>query len=358
MIAAVLGGLRAELGDLRLRGPRAQQGYAVSLAVALSVAAASMLTLQNVWWAAISAFTVSQATRPASVRRGALRIAGTTVGAFLALGCASTLAYDHVLCALFLLAAGTAGTLGFLVSPYGYAWLLAAVTALMVALMSLTDPTVALAGALNRIGEVAVGTGAAILAALLFAPDGEAARPPAPGFTDLLGANRPALMHALRSGIVVMLIPLVWIGFDLPSLPQMGVTAAAVMAVQPQAGFDDHATFVTRGTHRMLGCLVGGAAALVLLALPLTEFLPWLLALTAGVFVCTQIQSGLHGIGYVGTQAAVVYIMTLVQGTGPPTSILPGIERLAGITGGLAVLLLVSLVLWPTRGQAALRAPP
>ena len=83
--------------------------------------------------------------------------------------------------------------------------------------------------------------------------------------------------------------------------------------------------------------------------MPLTNFLLWLFALTVGAFIGAQLQSSERGIGYAGTQAAVVYIMTLVQGVGPPTSILPGIERLVGITGGITVLLIVSLVLWPSR---------
>ena len=348
MITELLTGFGAEIAELRFTGPRARQGYAVAFAVTLAVAAAALFTLHDAWWAAISAFTVSQTTRPASLRRGTLRILGTIIGAVIALACASTLAYNHALCALFLLAAGTLGTLGYLLSPFGYAWLLAAITAMMIVLMSLTDPTIAFAGATDRVADVMIGTAAAMLAAMLFAPDETAAPPQPSGFTDLLGANRPALLHALRSGITVMLIPLLGIGLGLPGLPQMDVTAAAVMAVQPPRGFEDHTHFVTRALQRIWGCLIGGAVALLLLAVPLTNFLPWLLALTVGVFVGVQLQSSQRAISYAGTQATIVYIMTLVQGVGPPTSLLPGIERFVGITGGITVLLLVSLVLWPT----------
>jgi uncharacterized membrane protein YccC len=350
MIDTLFADLRAELADLRLSGVAARQGYRVAFAVALSVVLASAIPLRDIWWAAISAFVVTQATRPASLRRGLLRIVGTIGGAMIGLACASTLAYHHLLCAVFLLAAGMIGTLGFLLSAAGYAWLLGAITAIMVTLSSLTDPTVALSEAMNRVADVVTGT-AAVLAALLFAPNTPAPIPALPGFVSLSGVNRPALLHALRSGITVMLIPLVWVGLDLPSLPQMAVTAAAIMAVQPPRGFLDHTPFVTRALQRLLGCLIGGAVGLLVLALSLTEFLPWLFALGIGVFVCTQIQAGTRAVGYVGTQAAVVYIMTLVQGSGPPTSIYPGIDRLVGIAGGLGILLLVSLVLWPVRNS-------
>jgi hypothetical protein len=47
-----------------------------------------------------------------------------------------------------------------------------------------------------------------------------------------------------------------------------------------------------------------------------------------------------------------VFITTLIQGWGPPSSILPGIERLAGITGGLLILLAVTLLTAPSRPAA------
>ena len=188
-----------------------------------------------------------------------------------------------------------------------------------------------------------------MLAAMLFAPDEALRLPQATGFTDLLGANHAALLHALRSGITVMLIPLVGTGLDLPGLPQMDVTAGAVMAVQPPRGFEDHTPFVTRALQRIWGCLIGGAFALLLLLMPLTNFLLWLFALTVGtlsVYSCNRVS---EASAMPVPQATVVYIMTLVQGVGPPTSMLPGIVRLVGITGGITVLLVVSFVLWPSR---------
>jgi len=43
-----------------------------------------------------------------------------------------------------------------------------------------------------------------------------------------------------------------------------------------------------------------------------------------------------------------VFVITMIQGAAPPTSIMPGIDRFAGITGGLGILLIVSLLLWPS----------
>ena len=107
-----------------------------------------------------------------------------------------------------------------------------------------------------------------------------------------------------------------------------------------------HAVAV-RSLHRFIGCLLGGLVALGCLALDVTSFPWWLAMIGASVWVGMYIQMGPHGVGYVGTQAAFVFIVTLIQGAAPPNSIMPGVDRFAGITGGLAILLVVSLVLWP-----------
>ena len=71
------------------------------------------------------------------------------------------------------------------------------------------------------------------------------------------------------------------------------------------------------------------------------------------VWVGMHIQVGPHGVGYVGTQAAFAFIITAIQGARPPSSIMPGIDRFAGITGGLAILMVISLLLWPSDRELA-----
>jgi hypothetical protein len=39
------------------------------------------------------------------------------------------------------------------------------------------------------------------------------------------------------------------------------------------------------------------------------------------------------------------YLMSMVQGQGPPQTIAPGLNRLVGVTGGLSILFVVTLVL-------------
>jgi hypothetical protein len=49
-------------------------------------------------------------------------------------------------------------------------------------------------------------------------------------------------------------------------------------------------------------------------------------------------------VSYIGTQAMFAYLMSMVQGQSPPDTISPGFERLVGVTAGLAVLVVVTLI--------------
>jgi uncharacterized membrane protein YccC len=352
VVRDVAAALRHELAELHIARERRLQCATTALAVALATIVALAVRADDPWWAAISAFVSTQATAPASIQRGVLRIVGTAAGAAIGVLLSPWLVDDYAALSLILLVVSTAGMLGLLVSGHGYAWLLGAVTADMVFLAALGDPISALDIAFNRTAEVVIGTVAAIMVALVLAAEAETVPAPssAPGWSDLLGAQWPAVQHALCAGTGVMMVPLVWNWLELPSLSQTAVTVAAVMAV-PTLSYDtaaDQQKIVERAMHRLLGCLFGGLVGLAALALSIDTFLPWLLMLTAGIWIAAHIQGSQRGIGYVGTQGAVVFISMLVQGWGPPNSIIQGIDRFAGITGGLLILLVVSLLTAPS----------
>lgn len=345
-----------ELREVQFAGPRARQASITALVVAISVGIACAMHLPEVWWAGISGFMSTQATRLASINKALLRIAGTTSGAVLGVALTGWLAYDPVACCLALLVISAVGILGVIVSPHGYAWLFFAITFAMVLLMSLNDPLSASSTGIFRTIEVVVGTVVAIIVAIALAPPGSPdTGPEPPGWSDLLGARWPAVMHAVRSGIAVAVLPLVWSAFDLPDLWTMAMTMASVLSIPVLSDhpLDDAKKIAEKALQRLLGCLLGGAPALVLLAAPLTSFLPWVCALAGGVWISAYVQGSTRGVGYVGTQAALVFIITLVQGEGPPASILPGIDRLIGIALGLVVLLIVTLLVQPADERSA-----
>ncbi|HVY14865.1 MAG TPA: FUSC family protein [Rhodopila sp.] len=355
--AALVQALYLDLLDVRWSGHRAALCAVATLSTTLATVLALLLHLEDVWWASISGFICTQATSPASVRKAILRIIGTAAGAGAIIALSPLLVDDPVLITLALFVASTLGLLGLLVSDHGYAWMLGAVTVDMVLIGSMTDPDSVLHVGVLRTAEVAVGSLAAVLVAWLAGMEdtSHAEAPPRPGWRHLLDAQWPAMGHATRAALGIVAVPWVWQWLHVPSQAQIAVTIAAVMAL-PAVGADpqeDQRKLRERGIYRLVGCFLGGIVGLLCLAISIQSFLPWLLTLGAGIWISAHIQASERGTGYIGTQAAVVFIMTLVQGSGPPESLVPGVSRFAGIAGGLLVLLLVSLLTAPDPAQPA-----
>jgi uncharacterized membrane protein YccC len=106
-----------------------------------------------------------------------------------------------------------------------------------------------------------------------------------------------------------------------------------------------------------VGCALGALLGLLGLYWVGSNFLVWLLLLMGGIWLTSQIQSGNTGIGYVGTQAGLAFLLSMIQGQGPPLSPIPGLDRFAGIMAGLSVLLIVTMVMSLFRLPHPLRAP-
>jgi uncharacterized membrane protein YccC len=350
MIARTLEGYWQELGELGEDPVRTRQSVVAACSVMLATVLALALEVESPWWAAISAFMSLMSTGAASVRKGMLRLIGTAAGAVLGFIMARWLPYDHFALCLFLAAMTMLGVIAMQVSPHGLAWLFLTITSSMVLLMSLNDPTQALNVAFYRVFEVAIGVTSAIIVVNVL-QDWHADPPaPAPGWRHLLGAQWPAVLHGMRSAISVVAVLLIWRWIDLPDVSEMAITVAVVMSAPVIAGIGvgtRHAV-AERSLHRFIGCLLGGLMALACLALQVTSFPWWLAMIGASVWIGMHVQTGKHGVSYVGTQAAFVFVITMIQGAAPPTSIMPGVDRFAGITGGLGILLIVSLLLWPS----------
>lgn len=107
----------------------------------------------------------------------------------------------------------------------------------------------------------------------------------------------------------------------------------------------DGRTLVQSSAHRLVGCALGVLMGLFRLYWVDSNFLVWLLLLMGGVWLTSQIQWGNTGVGYMGTQAGLAFLLSMIQGQGPPLSPIPGIDRFAGIMAGLSVLLVITMVM-------------
>ena len=363
MLREIPGALLTELHSLDWRGARGLEAAEAAASVTLAVLVALALHADDPWWAGISAFVVSKAAFSEAVSRGIMRVAGSVVGAITALVVLRLFVYQSVPFCLSLFVLSFIGMFGFVCSRFGYAWVVGTVTACLVMLMSLDQPASAFNTALNRVAEVAIGTIASLIVCGLSPDPADADAAPAAALLEPpplafwrrdYGARlarwapgKEALMlHACRGGLTVMLMPALadWLAPQSPVT--MGITVVMVMMIPTTAILhSDSRTIIERSAHRLIGCLLGALAGLACLAFVGSDFLLWIVLIPPGIWLCSQIQTGTTGLSYIGTQAMFAYLMSMVQGLGPPDTISPGFERLIGVMGGLSVLFVVTLIL-------------
>lgn len=346
-LRGVVGGLAGELRLVRLRGERATLCLQTVLAVVLAVGVADLLDLRDRWWVALSAYVVLRADLAVMFRRCLERMAGTLIGAALAVALATLLLPHNGLIVLALAVVAGIGIYGMIGSPRAYSWILGTVTALMVLGEAARVPSIPQL-ALARIIDVATGVGSTLVVTSAYQivawRQRRVKQRPASTTAALLapahGLSRLKVWQALQGATAVALLA----GIDrlhaLPSLPQALVSVVAVLLVPLPAISQGTATeeVQLRMFNRVLGCLCAALVAAPLL--PLIGHVPvlCLLVLAAGVWLAAHIQSGSARVSYIGTQFGVGFIMVFVQDHGWSPDASAALGRLLGI-----VLALVGL---------------
>ena len=352
ILTRFLAALTNEFRESQSNEKRLRIAYAASLSVVLAVVISLSLHLDATWWSGISAFSASQSSRRGSFTKALHRIIGTLAGGILAYFIMRWAAYDHFLCLIFLFLITFTGIIGYQLGNSGYAWLLFSITADLIVISSLLEPKSALYISIYRVSEVIIGSLVSAFVAFLVLPRDDVISPVKNySWRDLLkDENSPVYTYALACSVTVAIIPLVWFYFELPSIgAQMGITSITILAV-PMLGEDAnnlHERILEKSLHRIIGCIIGGITGLIMISLPLDEFLPWLLFLGVGTWIGAYIQTSKHGLHYIGTQLSFAFIITLIQGFGPPDSIYPGLMRLSGVIFGIILFCIVSVFFIP-----------
>jgi uncharacterized membrane protein YccC len=325
-------------------------GVVTALACWLAAVLAFVLHLDNPWWAAISAWVITNPERHALLEKAGNRIVGTVIGCVISYWVTLSIESQPVLQTAAMSLFAAIGVYGRFRSAKSYAWIIGAVGALAILTTSLETPGQIYHFAVFRTCEVMCGVVAATFMELLLYrkkstvhPDEEPENIVDKTFAPPMD-QAAAFRLAAIGGVAVMLIPILWSWLHLPSLAQIVISCLVVLD-------RDGASTHFRGLQRILGCLLGGIFGLLTIRLEPDSFLVWSFLLVAGVFLFSLLHHSASRWAYVGTQGGVAFIISLVTGLGPPDSLMPAINRIAGMLCGVGILLCVCFVFGQASGN-------
>lgn len=318
-----------------------RQAFATACGVLAAIFVVLTMGLQEPFWAALSAIVIANVDREALFTKAVLRAAGTVAGVVAGYHAGQwTEGLPLQQAALVALAAG-AGAYGRNRSAYGYAWFYGTITFMLIMLYTMTEPQNLYAFAHYRCYEIVAGVVCGTLSSWAFAPRAE-------GLHARLAAQRvtatpeTAFHQALVAALGALVIIACWALFDLPQLPQVLASSLVVLDIDPMA--TRH-----RGAQRILGCIVGGVAGLLVVAADATDIVWWTAMVFLGVFLFARVHLEKSSRAYVGTQSAIAYVVTLV-GSGPPQTLAPPLDRLVGIMIGVSIM---TVLVWALAGRSA-----
>lgn len=290
----------------------------VITAVLLSVLLSDLLGFDYPGWAALSSFAVMNTSVRASAVRAFHRVTGTVLGGGLALLLSAYLVQDAASLVLFCTIVGGVAVWRADVSRWSYAWVLGAVTSMMV--MAEAQQTSALRHLLrftyNRIEEVILGCAVCIVVTLLFYPVNrreQASTPP----QSLSESQPPPIRHALlplQAGLTLLLVTPILLAFQMTGFWQAMVSVIALF-ILPTSTQPVNTQIHQRMQQRFLGCLA--ATLLSLLLLPFMHHYPpvYIATLIAGLWLGCHLQQRKPSITYFGRQFTVAWIIVFIQDT-------------------------------------------
>jgi uncharacterized membrane protein YccC len=303
------------------------------------------------WWACISAWVVANPNRDAMVLKSGMRVAGTLIACVVGYNLALALEGQPVAQALVLALVCMTGVVMRYRSRFDYAWLLGAITVAMALVGSITDPATLYEFVVFRGLEICIGVFSAMVASLVL---GENLPEKPKGFAPGTAEEKLEALHAaIVAGVALLAALALWSWYDLPSILQIVVSILAVLD-------RDIAVMRAKSLQRVLGCLVGGSAGLVITGSGVSSFFVWSVLFVGGMMALAHLYHGRSAYSYVGLQGGFAYILAMVTGLGPPDTIAPVVERIAGMLIGVLILLATVAVLRSalTAHRAAVLPPP
>lgn len=152
---------------------------------------------------------------------------------------------------------------------------------------------------------------------------------------------------ALKATFAVMFCYIAYTAVDWPGIHTCVITCAIVALTSTGAT-------IQKATLRIVGCLVGGAIALIatVFVVPHLESITGLALLIAAVSLpAAWLATGSERVSYAGLQMAFAFFLCILQGYAPGTEITMVRDRLIGIVFGNAMMALTFAYVWPERAS-------
>lgn len=328
--------------------------------VLLAILLAHLLGATNISWAAFAGYAVIRGLASETLTRGVRRFGGTIAGGLLALVIVPLAAPYWPLAAGALFIIGAASIYAALTTHHAYAWLFVGLTFAMVLLDKVDMPGAGVpAFVQTRIIETAAGTFACVVVSLISSATlrrlwpGTASAAPTP-----VRWHADAARHAVEGGLALATLAILSHWLAIPALAQGAISIMAVMVVPlSDVGDNNLKPVTTRLIHRLIGCALGGAFALVWLLLAKGATSPLIAGTMTGVFIGRWIETGNPAYRYIGFQFAFAVLITLVPDNYAHAEIGPGIERLTGVVIGMLILEPILILSYLLRGKARRSEP-
>ncbi len=190
------------------------------------------------------------------------------------------------------------------------------------------------------------------LAILAGGPEGRVTPAPKPPFLAPDAFSHPGhVRFALKTTAAAVLCYLIYNVLDWQGIHTAMVTC--YVAALGTAGETVHKLGL-----RIAGCLIGAAMGMasILFIMPHIETIGGLMALVfAGALISAWISTGPERISYGGVQIGLAFLLTVLQGFGPTTSLDTARDRVIGILLGNLVVYLIFTRLWPVSIESAAR---
>lgn len=328
----------ADSAAFTLDHPRVRLAAACGLSAAVATYLALLMNLDMPLWAAISAVVCTSVSFTAITLKAELRIIGTLGGAALSAFLIGFIAdNDWMLCVALVLSVGYALYRAYL-SAFMYAWVLAAMTSAIVYLTTLAEPATGLHAAGYRTAEIIVGVIASGVMGWLLLPATTTPEKDLALVKPVLHSRRSAAMAGIEAALGVLGVIFLYGALDLPGFSAAAISITRVADPDPKLGRH-------RGFLRLVGCGFGMAAGLFVLWLSPSTTIEMLFWVALGSAVFGYFSSGPAASAYAGLQGGIAFLVALITGNAPATSLTPVIDRLAGVVLALFVFWVVDAVL-------------